>query len=73
MTKNNYFLSADFQANSTDISWQKAAFLVIQNYALLFLSWMAFSTFHGRIDAWYTKRITFLVMKCTWKFDQYNF
>ena len=34
--------SADFQANPTDISWRKVVFLVIQNYALLFLSWTAF-------------------------------
>ena len=33
--KKNYFLSAAFQANPTDISWQKVVFLVIQNYALL--------------------------------------
>ena len=38
----NYFLSADLQANPSDISWQKVAFLVIQNHALLFLSWTAF-------------------------------
>ena len=37
--KKNYFLSADLQANPTDINWQKVFFLVIQNYALLFLSW----------------------------------
>ena len=43
MTKINYFLSANFQANTTDISWQKVVFLVIQNYAQRFLSWMAFS------------------------------
>ena len=43
MTKKSYFLSADFQANPTDISWQKVAFLVIQNYALLFLSYTAFN------------------------------
>ena len=43
MIKKNYFLSADFQANPTDISWQQVVFLVIQNYALLFLSWTAFT------------------------------
>ena len=46
MTKKNYFLSADFQANPTDISWQKVVFSVIQNYALLFLSWTAFSDYN---------------------------
>ena len=37
-------MSADFQANPTDISRQKVVFLVIQNYALLFLSWTAFNS-----------------------------
>ena len=37
MTKKTYFLSADFQANPTDISLKKVFFLVIQNHALLFL------------------------------------
>ena len=41
--KKPYFLSADFQANPTDISWQKVVFLVIQNYVLLLLSWTTFS------------------------------
>ena len=27
--KSDYFLSADFQANPTDISWKKVVFLVI--------------------------------------------
>ena len=36
--KKNYFLSADLQANPTDISGQKVAFFVIQNYALMLLS-----------------------------------
>ena len=35
MTKKNYFLSADVSGISLKTSWQKVAFLVIQNYALL--------------------------------------
>ena len=45
MTKKSYFLSADFQANPTEISCQILVFLVIQNYTLLLLSWTAFSIF----------------------------
>ena len=45
MTKKSYFLSADVSGVSLKISWQKVVFLVIQNYALLFLSWTAFSKF----------------------------
>ena len=44
MTKKNYFLSADFQATPTDTSRrQKVVCLVIQSYARLVLSWMAFN------------------------------
>ena len=35
-------MSADVSGVSLKISWQKAVFLVIQNYALLFLSWTVF-------------------------------
>ena len=38
-------MSADFQANPTDISWQRVVFLVIQYYELQFLSWTNFHKF----------------------------
>ena len=44
MTIKSYFLSADVIGVSLKISWQKVDFLVIQKYALLFLSWTTFSS-----------------------------
>ena len=43
MTKKSYFLSADFQANPTDISWQKVAFFSQSKLCTTFLSWTAFN------------------------------
>ena len=47
-------LSADLQANPSDISWQKVAFLVIQNHALLFLFWTVFRNIFlfFKIESW---------------------
>ena len=54
MTKKNYFLSADFQANPTDISWQKVVFFSHSKLCtwLLFLSWTAFSNFLAENSEW---------------------
>ena len=46
-------MSADVSGVSLKISWQKVVFLVIQNYALLFLSWTTFRNMQEKLEKIY--------------------
>ena len=59
-------MSADVSGLSLKISWKKVVFLVIQNYALLFLSWTSFRTIfsHSRSEQFWWQNTIFPETPC---------